>query len=43
MVPNSDAPDWAKSNPALAGVNIGRTGSFDQVGLLVTEDAAVRG
>ncbi len=37
MVPNSDAPDWAKNNPALAGVNIGRTGSFDQVGLLVTK------
>jgi quinoprotein glucose dehydrogenase len=37
MVPNSDAPEWAKNNPALKGVKLGRTGSFDQVGLLVTK------
>jgi quinoprotein glucose dehydrogenase len=37
MVPNSDAPEWAKNNPALKGIELGRTGSFDQVGLLVTK------
>ena len=37
MVPNSDAPDWARNNPALAGITLPRTGSFDQVGLLVTK------
>jgi quinoprotein glucose dehydrogenase len=37
MVPNSDTPDWARKNPALAGLTIPRTGSFDQVGLLVTK------
>jgi quinoprotein glucose dehydrogenase len=37
MVPNSDTPEWARNNPALAGVNVPRTGSFDQVGLLVTK------
>lgn len=36
MVPNSETPDWARNNPALAGLTIPRTGSFDQVGLLVT-------
>ncbi|MEY4763256.1 MAG: hypothetical protein RLZZ200_3113 [Pseudomonadota bacterium] len=37
MVPNADTPEWARDNPALAGLNIPRTGSFDQVGLLVTK------
>jgi len=37
MVPNADTPEWARNNPALAGLNIPRTGSFDQVGLLVTK------
>lgn len=37
MVPNTDTPEWAKTNPALAGINLPRTGSFDQVGLLVTK------
>jgi quinoprotein glucose dehydrogenase len=37
MVPNSDTPDWARNNPALVGVTLPRTGSFDQVGLLVTK------
>jgi quinoprotein glucose dehydrogenase len=37
MVPNSDAPEWAKNNPALKGITLPRTGSFDQVGLLVTK------
>ncbi len=36
MVPNADTPEWARNNPVLAGLNIPRTGSFDQVGLLVT-------
>jgi quinoprotein glucose dehydrogenase len=37
MVPNTDAPEWARNNPALAGITLPRTGSFDQVGLLVTK------
>jgi quinoprotein glucose dehydrogenase len=37
MVPNTDTPEWARNNPALAGLKIPRTGSFDQVGLLVTK------
>ncbi len=37
MVPNGDAPQWARSNPALAGIDLPRTGSFDQSGLLVTK------
>ena len=36
MVPNGEAPEWARNNPALAGVHLPRTGSFDQSGLLVT-------
>jgi quinoprotein glucose dehydrogenase len=35
MVPNTDTPEWARSNPALAGIKLPRTGSFDQVGLLL--------
>lgn len=37
MVPNTDTPDWARNNPALKGIELPRTGSFDQVGLLVTK------
>ncbi|MEJ0038683.1 MAG: PQQ-binding-like beta-propeller repeat protein [Gammaproteobacteria bacterium] len=37
MVPNTDTPEWALNNPALAGIKLPRTGSFDQVGLLVTK------
>jgi quinoprotein glucose dehydrogenase len=37
MVPNADTPAWARDNPALAGITLPRTGSFDQVGLLVTK------
>jgi quinoprotein glucose dehydrogenase len=36
MVPNSQTPDWAANSPPLAGIRLPRTGSFDQVGLLVT-------
>jgi quinoprotein glucose dehydrogenase len=43
MVPNSDAPDWARNNPALAGISLPRTGSFDQVGLLVTKTLLIAG
>jgi quinoprotein glucose dehydrogenase len=42
-VPNSDAPDWARNNPALAGVTLPRTGSFDQSGLLVTKTLLIAG
>jgi quinoprotein glucose dehydrogenase len=37
MIPNSDTPEWARTNPALEGLTLPRTGSFDQVGLLVTK------
>jgi len=37
MIPNGDAPEWARNNPALAGIDLPRTGSFDQGGLLVTK------
>jgi len=37
MVASSDTPGWARDNPALAGIALPRTGSFDQVGLLVTK------
>jgi quinoprotein glucose dehydrogenase len=37
VIPNSETPDWATNNPALAGIKLPRTGSFDQVGLLVTK------
>jgi quinoprotein glucose dehydrogenase len=36
-IPNTDTPDWASTNPALAGIRLPRTGSFDQVGLLITK------
>jgi len=37
VIPNSETPDWATNNPALAGIKLPRTGSFDQVGMLVTK------
>jgi quinoprotein glucose dehydrogenase len=43
MVPNSETPDWATNNPALAGIKLPRTGSFDQVGLLVTKSLLFAG
>ncbi len=43
MVPNSQTPEWATGNPALAGLKLPRTGSFDQVGLLVTKSLLFAG
>ena len=43
MVPNADTPAWARDNPALAGIKLERTGSFDQVGLLVTKSLLFSG
>ena len=43
MVPNADTPEWARNNPALAGITLPRTGSFDQVGLLVTKSLLIAG
>jgi len=37
MIANAETPDWARNNPALTGITLARTGSFDQVGLLVTK------
>ena len=42
-VPNTDTPQWALDNPALKGVALPRTGSFDQVGLLVTRTLLIAG
>ena len=36
QVPNGDAPDYVKEHPALAGIDVGRTGRPDRGGLLVT-------
>lgn len=43
MVANSDTPEWARNNPALAGIDLPRTGGFDQVGLLVTKTLLIAG
>jgi quinoprotein glucose dehydrogenase len=43
MVPNADTPEWARNNPALAGITLPRTGSFDQSGLLVTKTLLISG
>ncbi len=43
MVPNSETPEWATNNKALAGITLPRTGSFDQVGLLVTKSLLFAG
>ena len=37
MAASSETPEWARNNPVLAGITLPRTGSFDQVGLLVTK------
>jgi quinoprotein glucose dehydrogenase len=37
MIPSSATPAWATHNPALAGIQLLRTGAFDQVGMLVTK------
>jgi quinoprotein glucose dehydrogenase len=37
QIPNGDTPDAIKKNPALAGLNIPKTGSPSQAGLLVTK------
>jgi glucose dehydrogenase len=43
MIPNGDTPPNIKSNPALAGINIPRTGSPSQAGLLVTKTLLIAG
>jgi len=37
MVPNGDTPDEVKNNPALAGIDIPRTGKPTRAALLVTK------
>jgi quinoprotein glucose dehydrogenase len=37
MVPSGEAPDYVRDHPALAGIDIGRTGRPDRVGMLVTK------
>lgn len=37
MAPNTSTPEWARNNPALKGITLPKTGSFDQSGLLVTK------
>ncbi len=36
-IANGEAPDWIKNHPALKGVDIGRTGRYEHVGLMVTK------
>jgi quinoprotein glucose dehydrogenase len=36
-IANSDAPDWMKNHPALKGVSLPRTGTYEHSGLLVTK------
>ncbi|HTM04490.1 MAG TPA: PQQ-binding-like beta-propeller repeat protein [Vicinamibacterales bacterium] len=43
MIPNGDTPPNIKSNPALAGLTIPRTGSPSQAGLLVTKTLLIAG
>ena len=37
QVPNGDAPEHVKNHPALAGIDVGRTGRMDRGGLLATK------
>jgi quinoprotein glucose dehydrogenase len=37
MVPNGDTPDSIKNHPALKGVDIGKTGTPERAGLMVTK------
>jgi quinoprotein glucose dehydrogenase len=43
MIPNGDTPPAIKNNPALAGLNIPKTGSPSQAGLLVTKTLLIAG
>jgi len=43
MIPNGDTPPAIKNNPALAGLNIPRTGSPSVAGLLVTKTLLISG
>jgi quinoprotein glucose dehydrogenase len=37
MIPNGDTPDWIKNHPALKGLSLPRTGTYERVGILVTK------
>ena len=43
QIPNGDTPANVKSNPALKGVNIPKTGSPSNAGLLVTKTLLIAG
>jgi glucose dehydrogenase len=43
QVPHGDTPDNVRNNPALAGMNIPKTGQGGSVGLLVTKTVVVLG
>jgi quinoprotein glucose dehydrogenase len=43
QVPHGDTPDNVRNNPALAGMNIPKTGQGGSVGLLVTKTLVVLG
>jgi quinoprotein glucose dehydrogenase len=36
-IANSDAPEWMKNHPALKGITLPRTGTYEHSGLLVTK------
>ena len=37
MVANADTPDWIKNHPALKGVKLPRTGTYEHSGMMVTK------
>jgi quinoprotein glucose dehydrogenase len=43
QIPNADTPDEIASHPALAGIDVGRTGRPTQVGLLATPTLLIAG
>ena len=42
-IANGEAPDWIKNHPALAGVQLPRTGRYKHVGLIVTRTLVFAG
>jgi quinoprotein glucose dehydrogenase len=42
QVPNGDTPDEIKNNPALRGINVGKTGQQAQAGIVVTKNLVIQ-
>lgn len=43
MIANGDTPQWIKDHPALKGVTLPRTGTYEHVGLMVTKSLLFAG